>query len=308
MTAVLILRALGLGDFLTGVPAYRAVRAAYPCAETVLAAPGSLRPLAGLCDAIDRVLPTGELQPVAWNGPPPAVAVNLHGKGPASHRIIEATNAPLRIAYACEAVPDIAGPPWLDDEHEIARWCRLVEWWGIRTDVRDLRLRVPPDRPPVRRAAVVHPGARSRARRWPAERFAAVARALAGQGHAVVITGTSAERALAESVAARAGLPPSAVLAGHTELNELAALIADAVLVIGNDTGVAHLATAYRTPSVTLFGPVSPRLWGPPAGIGPHIALWHGRRGWGGDPHGAVTDPRLLHIRVDDVLAAIRLL
>jgi ADP-heptose:LPS heptosyltransferase len=314
--AVLILRALGLGDFLTGVPAYRALRAAYPGAAIVLAAPGPLAPLAGLCGAVDRLLPTGELEPIRWPGPPPAVAVNLHGKGPASHRLIHATNAATQMMYASEAAPAVPGPWWDDHEHEIARWCRLVEWWGIRTDRRDLRLRVPPVTPPLSRAAIVHPGAASAARRWPAERFAAVARALADGGHTVAITGTSAERPLARSVAARAGLPVAAVLAGATGLPGLAALVADAALVVSNDTGVSHLATAYGVPSVTVFGPVSPGLWGPPEGIGPHIALWHGREWHGrewhgrerdrpGDPHGAVTDPRLLSIEVDDVLAAL---
>ena len=62
---LLILRALGLGDFLTGVPAYRALRAAYPEHQIVLAAPGSLASLAALTGAVDRVLPTGELRPMS---------------------------------------------------------------------------------------------------------------------------------------------------------------------------------------------------------------------------------------------------
>jgi ADP-heptose:LPS heptosyltransferase len=305
LTAVLLLRALGLGDFLTGVPAYRALRRAYPDAETVLAAPEALTPLAALTGAIDRVLPTGELQRIPWEGPPPDVAVDLHGNGPASHRLIDGTGAPTRMMYASEAAPDVKGPWWDEDEHEIDRWCRLVEWWGIAADPVDLRLRAPADGPPVRRAAVVHPGAAFLARRWPPERFAAVARALAAEGHPVVITGTSGERDLAAAVADAAGLPDRAVLAGTTGLPGLAALVADAALVVSNDTGVSHLATAYGTPSVTLFGPVSPALWGPPEGLGPHVALWHGTGGRPGNAHGTEPDPRLLEIGVDEVLDAL---
>jgi ADP-heptose:LPS heptosyltransferase len=297
-----MLRALGLGDFLTGVPAYRALRAAFPRHETVLAAPAVLAPLAALTGAVDRVLPTGELEPVAWTGAPPDVAVDLHGNGPASHRLVESLAARRTMLYASPQAPEADGPWWAPGEHEVLRWCRLLEWYGVPADPEDLSL----DRPgPAVPAGVVvlHPGAASAGRRWPAERFAAVARVLAADGHRVVLTGTPAERSLTRSVAAGAGLPPDAVL--DTGLLDLAALVASARLVICNDTGVSHLATAYGTPSVTLFGPVSPSLWGPPPGRSRHVSLWHGTGGRPGDPHGAATDPRLLRISVEEVLAAV---
>jgi ADP-heptose:LPS heptosyltransferase len=154
---------------------------------------------------------------------------------------------------------------------------------------------------------VVHPGAAATGRRWPAGRFAVVARALAHEGHRVVITGTPAERPLARRIAAQAGLPPASVL--DTDLAGLAAVIASARAVISNDTGTSHLATAYGTPSVTLFGPVSPALWGPPPDRPCHVALWHGTGGRPGDAHGTETDPRLLRISVEEVLdAAARVL
>jgi ADP-heptose:LPS heptosyltransferase len=299
---LLELRALGLGDFLTGVPAYRALRAAFPDHETVLAGPSVLAPLAALTRAIDRVLPADELEPVAWTGPPPDVAVDLHGNGPASHRLVESLAARRTMLYASPQAPDVNGPWWSPGEHEVVRWCRLLEWYGIPADPEDLSLARPDLAVPVG-VVVVHPGAASAGRRWPADRFAAVARALAGEGHRVVVTGTPAERSLARSVAAGAGLSPDAVL--DTGLLDLAALVASARAVICNDTGVSHLATAYGTPSVTLFGPVSPALWGPPPGRARHVALWHGTGGRPGDAHGAATDPRLLKISVEEVLAAV---
>jgi ADP-heptose:LPS heptosyltransferase len=72
--------------------------------------------------------------------------------------------------------------------------------------------------------------------------------------------------------------------------------------VISNDTGMAHLAAAFAVPSVTLFGPVSPQLWGQPAG--PHRALWHGSGIRPGDAHGDRPDPRLLEITVTEVMSA----
>jgi ADP-heptose:LPS heptosyltransferase len=200
----------------------------------------------------------------------------------------------------------VAGPRWADGEHEVDRWCRLLEWYGVPADRSALRLSRPQPSPRVRQAVVLHPGAASPSRRWPPERFAAVAHALAAAGERVVITGTIAERPVARRVAKAAGLGDESVLAGQTALPGLAALVAAASLVISNDSGVAHLAVAYGIPSVALFGPVSPALWGPPAGARQHVALWTGTGNRPGDPHGAQVDPRLLEIRVGDVLAGVR--
>jgi len=152
---------------------------------------------------------------------------------------------------------------------------------------------------------VVHPGAASGSRRWPAARFAEVARALVARGLPVVISGNASERDLAGQVAQAAGLGHESVLAGRTGLADLAAVVAAASLVISNDTGVAHLAVAYGTPSVTLFGPVSPALWGPPGDSWCHLILWKGSGARPGDAHGSRVDPRLLRIEAGEVLEAV---
>jgi ADP-heptose:LPS heptosyltransferase len=155
----------------------------------------------------------------------------------------------------------------------------------------------------------MHPGAAYGSRRWPAARFAEVARWLASRGHPVVITGGPGERELAQRVAAPAGRGGATVLAGRTTLPQLAALLAGAALLICGDTGVAHLATAFGTPSVLLFGPTPPAMWGPRTG-GPHRVLWHGDPGRGGppgllgDPWGEQVDPTLVAITVTEVIAA----
>jgi ADP-heptose:LPS heptosyltransferase len=310
----LALRALGLGDLLAGVPALRAVRRALPEHELSLAAPAVLQPLVELVEAVDRLVPSGELQPVPWSGPPPEVAVDLHGNGPASKEVLAALAPGDLVAFAGPGGPSSAGalvpgPAWDPEEHERVRWCRLVAWaWGGDHDPDDVRLRRP-DLPPTRPGAVVvHPGAASGSRRWWPERFAEVAAALAADGHEVLVTGSGSERPLAVAVAARAGLDPSAVLAGTTDLRELAALVADAGLVVCGDTGAAHLASAYATPSVVLFGPTPPHRWGPPLG-GPHTVLWHPAPGDpAGDPHGTSIDPALARVGVPEVIAAARAL
>jgi hypothetical protein len=82
-----------------------------------------------------------------------------------------------------------------------------------------------------------------------------------------------------------------------------ARLTASARLVISGDTGMAHLAAACARPSVTLFGPVPPAEWGPPAHPR-HQMLWRATADYRGDPHSTRTDPALAGISVDAVLAA----
>jgi ADP-heptose:LPS heptosyltransferase len=104
-------------------------------------------------------------------------------------------------------------------------------------------------------------------------------------------------------VCSRASLPPEAVLAGHLSLGEFAATIAAARLVVSADTGAAHLASAYGTPSVVLFGPAPPEIWGPPPG--PHVVLTKAELRLG-DTFSGQPDPALLAVQVPDVLAAVR--
>jgi ADP-heptose:LPS heptosyltransferase len=300
---VLILRALGLGDLLTAVPAVRALARAFPHHRRVLAAPAALAPLAHLTGAIDDVLDTPTLATPSL-AQMPDVAVNLHGHGPQSHQALLALWPRRLIAFAHPEIPRTAGAPaWRQDEHEVHRWCRLLEGHGVPADPSDLDL-TPPVLPAPGAAAgatVMHPGAASPARRWPPARWAAVARAERQAGRRVLVTGGAGEARLARRVAQEAGLAADAV---HTDgdVLTLAAVVAAAGRVVVGDTGVAHLATALGTPSIVLFGPTPPARWGPPAGRRRHRALWAGRTG---DPHAAVPDPGLLEITVDDVLAEL---
>jgi ADP-heptose:LPS heptosyltransferase len=303
---VAILRALGLGDFLTGVPALRALARAFPGHRRVLLAPRALAPLATLLDgAVDEVAPMAGLDAPL---PPAAigadVAVNLHGRGPQSHVLLRGGGPGRLIAFREASVHrDPDAPVWRVGEHEVRRWCRMLRESGIPADPSDLSLHPPGGPVPTwaRGATVLHAGAGDPSRRWPVARWARVARAERDAGRAVLLTGSRAERALAERAAAAAGLPPCAVLAGRTDVLELAALVAASGRVVSGDTGVAHLATALDTPSVVLFGPTSPQEWGPPPGRR-HRVLWSGRLG---DPHAGTPDPGLLEIEPDAVLAAL---
>ena len=168
MANLVVLRPLGLGDFLTAVPAYRALADAFPDHRLLLAAPAALAPLFRLVPVTSggaRLVDTAPLRPL----PPPLVgadlAVDLHGKGPQSHRVLLDSGPRRLIAFSHGAVPESAGgPTWRPDEHEVHRWCRLLEESGVVADPGRLDL-VPPGPPPgLAGATVVHPGAASAAR------------------------------------------------------------------------------------------------------------------------------------------------
>jgi ADP-heptose:LPS heptosyltransferase len=303
---LLALRALGLGDFLTAVPALRALDAAFPDRRRVLAAPRALAPLLPLAapgfELLDVPAFVGAAPPdraLAARLPRGALTVDLHGRGPQSHALLRATAPEQLIGF------DTAdGPAWDEREHEVVRWCRLLGRHGIPADPADLDVELPdqpaydPDGP-----TLIHAGAASPARRWPPERWAEVARTERQQGRDVLVSGSAQEASRAQQIAARAGLPPHANRAGTTsDLLELARLVASAGRIVCGDTGVAHLATALRIPSVVLFGPTDPARWGPPPERPWHKPLWAGTSG---DPRAAATDPGLLQIHPADVLDAL---
>jgi ADP-heptose:LPS heptosyltransferase len=300
----LVLRPLGLGDFLTGLPALRLIRRLLPDHQLVLAAGIQFQPLLPLISYLDELLPAAELQPVRGLDRPVDIGIDLHGNGIASRRIV-AQLRPRRLVGFGNPVDGLPGPPWQladEAEHEVRRWCRLVQHTLGSADDQptgpvDGCVAVPGPAPGPE-LTVLHPGAAYRSRRWPAERFGELARRLSAAGHRLVVTGTGREAALASQVAGNC----RAELRLDLPLLELFRLVAHARLVISGDTGIAHVASNYGSPSITLFGPVSPAHWGPPADPR-HVVLWHGDGT--GNPHGNQVDPALLRISVDEVLAAV---
>jgi heptosyltransferase-2 len=110
-----------------------------------------------------------------------------------------------------------------------------------------------------------HPGVGGYApvKQWPVERFAAVARRLvADQGATVLLVGAAEQADLAARLAVATG---SGVvdLTGQTSLPVLGGVLRRCALVIGNDSGVVHLASAVGTRSLTIFGPTNADAWAP---------------------------------------------
>lgn len=98
----------------------------------------------------------------------------------------------------------------------------------------------------------------SRAKRWPAERFAQLNDRLWSELEAnVILVGSKSEKDVAAEVAGSCGKPPID-LTGNTDLAEAVAMLAAVDLLISNDMGLAHIAPAVGTGTITIFGPTNP--------------------------------------------------
>ena len=295
-----VFRALMLGDMLCAVPALRAIRAACPQARLSLIGLPWAREFVERSSCIDDFvefpgypgLPERVPDLQAW----PEfcsrmrergfdLLIQLHGSGAIVNPMLRQWEA-RRLAGFYDATAARQGfaekaenrlfARWSDSGHEIVRLLQLTRHLGMAD--RGTALEFPVDDADRRRIAqiwpgyadadghrryvCVHPGSQLPSRRWPAERFAAVADRLAESGLAVVLTGTAAEKPLVESVA-RSMRSPSVDLAGCTSLWALGALVEKATLVVSNDTGISHIAAALHTPSVVISCGADTSRWGP---------------------------------------------
>jgi ADP-heptose:LPS heptosyltransferase len=100
-----------------------------------------------------------------------------------------------------------------------------------------------------------------RTKQWSAENFAAVVDHLAVKGFASIAVAAKEERAILESVKAAAGAPVT--IADSLSLPEITALAEQACIFVGNDSGIAHIASAVGTPAVVIFGSSNRDHWRP---------------------------------------------
>lgn len=149
--------------------------------------------------------------------------------------------------------------------------------------LRPLETGIPPARPPSLNApaavpppvagwcstpgtllVAVHPGGTTSCKQWAPDRFLELLRRLSGDSRLVfAILGDRRDRRLADSIASQAGLGQRLIsLAGQLSLTQTAAILARASACIGGDSGIAHIAGALKTPTITLFGPSDSRKWG----------------------------------------------
>lgn len=284
---IAVFRALMLGDMLCAVPAMRALRAAYPGAEITLIALPWAHALAARLPCVDDFIEFGghpglPESPARLETLPELLAsaqarrfdlvLQMHGNGRVVNPIVAAFGGRHTAAFFMPGgycPNDALGVPWPQHGHEIERCLALTDHLGLARAGLSLEMPIVED---DRRSAaslargmryvVVHPGAQLSSRRWPAERFAEVADALAAKDLQVLITASAGEAPIVAAMR-KAMRYPSRDLGGQTSLWELAALVEGARLVICNDTGVSHVAAAMRTPSVVIASGSDVARWGP---------------------------------------------
>jgi heptosyltransferase-2/heptosyltransferase-3 len=124
---------------------------------------------------------------------------------------------------------------------------------------------------PERDRLVLHPGSGSPLKNWPADRWAEVLRDIRQLGPETLITAGPGELVVAQRIAA--AVHPSPRVVDGLDLGQLAALYERAVLVIGCDSGPLHLAAAVGTPTLRLYGPTDPTVFGPVGDADRHVVL-----------------------------------
>lgn len=160
--------------------------------------------------------------------------------------------------------------------HKVDYFLRLAEACGMRVGSRSYEFFISDDdRRSVERLlsesgvrggeviAVLNPGGNWMPKRWPKDKFAELADKIAQRPNLrVVITGADKDIALAEEIAHLTKIKP-VIVAGRTTLGQLAAVMERSKVVIANDSGPMHLASAVGACVTALFGPTSPEITGP---------------------------------------------
>ena len=152
----------------------------------------------------------------------------------------------------------------------------------------------------IERFAILNPGAGWGAKRWPSERYGAVAAALSKCGMQSVVNFGPGEEALAQEVEATSDGAAKAV---NCSISELIALTRKAKFFIGGDTGPLHLAAALQVPVVAIFGPTDPARNGP---YGTRTVVLRNPASTTTHARNPRPDEAMLEITVDAVVEAAR--
>jgi ADP-heptose:LPS heptosyltransferase len=287
---IAVFRALQLGDMLCAVPALRALRQNYPDAEvTLLGLPWAQSFVDRFSHHLDRFihfpgfhgLPEQPFDQALWDEFEAKMRaenfdliLQMQGNGNIVNDMLENLQAGTVAGFQSEGNIRDNGN-FLDYPtgiSEIERHLQMLAFLGIKPDGNELEFpileaeatRLNDGHPNLKgaRYVCVHPGSRGAWRQWPPEHFASLADACAGLGYQVIVTGTKDEAPITKAVMDQMK-EPATDFTGKTGLGEIGQLIKDADLLISNCTGVSHIASAVRTPSIVISMDGEPERWGP---------------------------------------------
>ncbi len=299
MRQITVIRPGALGDTLLTFPALALLRRRAPAARLTLIARADTLPLAlasslagdawpwdlpdwaalftpdATADSLTeraRAALAGADAVIAWAPDPDgALAATLHRLG-ARHVIVapgkppEPPAAPERAAlWLARALAQLGVAPPGDP---LALWRTMPPLRWPEADARDAERVWRALGLPDAGVIALHPGSGGAAKRWPPERFAALADLARQSGFTPLLLAGEADEAVARAVLAHASAPPP--LARGLRVGALAALLARCAGYAGNDSGVSHLAGMLGVPTLAVFGPTDPARWSP---LGPRVAV-----------------------------------
>jgi ADP-heptose:LPS heptosyltransferase len=279
---ILVIKLSALGDFILSLGAFQAIRAHHPGARITLLTTRPFQKLAEASGCFDTVW--FDDRPPLWR-PDRWLALGRRLRKARFDRVYDLQRSErsgwyFRLAGRPVWVGAVAGcayryvPPPGPARHIAEREAAQLAAAGVGAiDLPDLSF-LTADlghfalTPPY---ALLVPGSAPHrpAKRWPAARFAALARELAAQGTTPVLLGTKAEARELEEIAR--ACPEARNLCGETGLEEIAALARGARLAVGNDTGPMHLIAAAGCPSLVLYSAESDPARTAPRG--PKVAI-----------------------------------
>ncbi len=264
--SLLAIRPGGVGEAVRAVPALRHLRDTYPAALLTVAAHAPGRELLEACPYVDQVVDLARPNE-AFVG---RYDVALSWADPTTTRVdldVDEINARFRASWRPmgEGERRAIHPAWPERLDDTTRMLRL-SWllggsldadaslglWPSLADRNGAARLVAGARRPI---ALVHAGAGSAKRRWPAERWAAVVDLLQSAGLDPVLVGTRSDRAVTAAVLDAVRHKPTSVV-GRTSIGELAGLLERAAIFAGGDSGPAAMAGALGVRSV-IVGPAS---------------------------------------------------
>ncbi len=277
MDRVIIFAPNWLGDAVMALPAIADVRRGSPRATIAVAARRSTAPLFEMVPDVDEVV---VLENGVASGPFFDTAILLPNS---FHAAVSAARAaiPERWGYRTDwrglfLTRAIDRPP--AGTHQVEYYQHLVRALGFSSGPGEPRLDVSPEMRAAGRATLEHAGwdgltplvaiapgaAYGGSRRWPSDRFTAVARALADEGVRPVLLGSPADAATGSAVESAIGRSNTILnLIGRTDVPMLTGVLANVRALISNDSGAMHLGAAVGTPLTALLGPTDEQVTGP---------------------------------------------